>query len=114
MQPAIVRTRRIGDARGWFVESYSARRLAELGVAAGFVQDNHSYSAEAGTLRGLHFQRPPHAQAKLVRCVRGAIWDVVVDIRRGSPTFGRWVAAELTPDSGDQMFVPVGYAHGFR
>ena len=78
-----------------------------------FVQDNHSYSKAVGVLRGLHFQTPPHAQTKLIRCIRGAIWDVAVDIRRGSPTYGQWVGAELSADNGLQLLAPVGFAHGF-
>lgn len=113
MLPKLVRVRRFRDDRGWFSESYNARRLADAGVTDSFVQDNHSFSAPRGTLRGLHFQTPPHAQAKLVRCVAGAIWDVAVDIREGSPTRGRWVGAELTADGGEQLYIPVGFAHGF-
>jgi dTDP-4-dehydrorhamnose 3,5-epimerase len=109
----LVRPNRFGDARGWFSETYSRERYAALGIDCLFVQDNHSMSREPGVLRGLHWQAPPHGQAKLVRCVRGAIWDVAVDARRGSPTFGRWVSAELTADNGHQLFVPVGFAHGF-
>jgi dTDP-4-dehydrorhamnose 3,5-epimerase len=104
---------RHGDARGWFTESYSKRRLEDAGIFEDFVQDNHSFSASRYTLRGLHFQSPPHAQAKLVRCLVGAIWDVAVDLRKGSPTYGRWVAAELTAAGGEQLYVPVGFAHGF-
>jgi dTDP-4-dehydrorhamnose 3,5-epimerase len=104
---------RHGDARGWFTESYSKRRLEELGVVEDFVQDNHSFSAARGTLRGLHFQAPPHGQAKLVRCLAGAIWDVAVDLRQGSPTYGKWVGCELTAAGGEQLYVPVGFAHGF-
>jgi dTDP-4-dehydrorhamnose 3,5-epimerase len=113
MIPKRIVPTRHGDARGWFMESYSRRRLAEQGVDMEFVQDNHSYSAQRGTLRGIHFQTAPHAQAKLVRCLAGAIWDVVVDLRAGSPTYGRWVAAELTAAGGEQMFVPIGFGHGF-
>jgi len=109
----VITPRRFGDARGWFAETFSARAMAAAGLPDGFVQDNQSFSALRGTLRGLHFQRPPHAQAKLVRCTRGAIRDVTVDIRRGSPTWGRWVAVDLDADSGGQVFVPVGFAHGF-
>ncbi len=109
----LIRTKRFGDERGWFSETYNQRRLADAGVDEVFVQDNHSMSRPAGVLRGLHFQRPPHAQAKLVRCVRGRIWDVAVDIRRGSPTYGRWVAAELAADDDLQVFIPRGFAHGF-
>lgn len=105
--------RRHGDARGWFTETYSKRRLAEAGIDEEFVQDNHSFSAARGTLRGIHFQIPPHAQAKIVRCLAGAIWDVAVDLRAGSPTYGSWVAAELTASGGEQLYVPEGFGHGF-
>ena len=104
---------RFGDHRGFFAETYSRRVYAELGVDVEFVQDNHSLSAAVGTVRGLHFQMPPHAQAKLVRCGRGAIFDVAVDIRKGSPTFGQSVGYELTAENGAQVFVPAGFAHGF-
>lgn len=113
MLPKLVRVRRFGDERGWFFESYNARRLAEAGVSHAFVQDNHSFSVRRGTLRGLHFQAPPHAQAKLVRCGAGAIWDVAVDVRTGSPTRGKWVGATLTAEGGEQLYIPVGFAHGF-
>jgi dTDP-4-dehydrorhamnose 3,5-epimerase len=109
----LVKPRRIGDDRGWFSETWNGRKYEALGVGVGFVQDNHSLSRPAGVLRGLHFQTPPHAQAKLVRCVRGRIWDVAADVRRGSPTFGQWVGAELSAENGWQLFVPVGFAHGF-
>lgn len=105
--------KRFGDRRGWFTETYNQRAFAALGIADVFVQDNHSFSACKGTLRGLHFQAPPHAQAKIARCVRGRIFDVAVDIRRGSPTFGRHVAAELSAENGAQLYIPVGFAHGF-
>ena len=101
------------DDRGFFVETYNRSKYTELGIDIEFVQDNHSLSIEAGTLRGIHFQAPPHAQAKLVRCVRGAIYDVVVDLRRKSPTYGQWEGYELTPENGHQLFVPIGFAHGF-
>lgn len=101
------------DARGWFSEVYVEERWSGLGVNCRFVQDNHSYSAPPFALRGLHFQVPPHAQAKLVRCVRGHIFDVVVDVRAGSPTYGQWVGAKLSAKNGRQIFVPVGFAHGF-
>lgn len=104
---------RFGDARGWFSETWNAARLAAAGFEIAFVQDNHSMSTEAGTLRGLHFQRPPHAQDKLVRCTRGAIFDVAVDIRRGSPTYGRWTGVELSASNGKQLLVPRGFLHGF-
>ncbi|MFN3992620.1 MAG: dTDP-4-dehydrorhamnose 3,5-epimerase [Tabrizicola flagellatus] len=109
----ILTPRRFGDARGWFTETWNASRMAEAGLDLTFVQDNHSFSAAKGTLRGLHFQRPPRAQDKLVRCSRGAILDVAVDIREGSPTYGRWVAVELTADNGRQLLVPKGFLHGF-
>ena len=104
---------RFGDHRGFFAETYSQRVYAELGINERFVQDNHSLSAESGTVRGLHFQAPPHAQAKLVRCGRGAIFDVAVDIRKGSPTYGKWVGYELSAENGAQLFIPAGFAHGF-
>lgn len=104
---------RFGDARGWFSEVWNASRLSAAGIEAQFVQDNHSFSAQAGTLRGLHYQRPPHAQDKLVRCSRGAILDVAVDVRRGSPGYGNWTAVELTAENGKQLFVPKGFLHGF-
>ena len=104
---------RHGDARGFFSESWNRATLAAHGIEIDFVQDNHSLSARAGTIRGLHFQTPPHPQAKLVRCGRGALFDVAVDIRKGSPTFGQWVGAELSFENGRQLLVPVGFAHGF-
>jgi len=104
---------RFGDSRGFFSESWNRRRMAEAGVDIDFVQDNHSLSHTVGTLRGLHFQAPPHAQAKLVRCGRGRLFDVAVDIRRGSPTYGRWFGVELSFDNGSQMLIPEGFLHGF-
>ncbi len=104
---------RYGDARGFFSESYSRARMAEHGIGLEFVQDNHSLSHETGTVRGLHFQAPPHAQAKLVRCGRGRLFDVAVDIRRGSPGYGQWVGEELSFENGKQLFVPAGFLHGF-
>nr|WP_167547994.1 dTDP-4-dehydrorhamnose 3,5-epimerase [Corallococcus exiguus] len=100
-----------GDDRGFFLESFHAKRYADVGVVGPFVQDNLSRSVK-GTLRGLHFQEP-NAQGKLVQCLAGAVWDVAVDIRKGSPTFGRWVAAELTGENKHQLWVPAGLAHGF-
>ena len=105
--------RRYGDARGWFAETWNARTLASHGIVLDFVQDNESCSAAAGTLRGLHYQAPPHAQAKLVRCVAGRILDVALDARRGSPAYGRWTARELTAEGGEQLLVPEGFLHGF-
>ncbi len=99
----ILTPQRFGDDRGWFSETWNAPRMAGLGVDIAFVQDNHSMSAAVGTLRGLHFQAPPHAQDKLVRCTRGAIFDVAVDIRRGSPHYGKWVGVELTPQNARQL-----------
>lgn len=104
---------RYRDARGWFCETYNDAAYHEAGLPVGFVQDNQSYSAKAATLRGLHFQLPPHAQAKLVRCLRGRILDVAVDLRIGSPNYGRHTMVELSADSGLQVFVPEGFAHGF-
>ena len=111
--PILLKPRRFSDARGWLMETYSSGKAQAIGIDFPFVQDNHSYSAQEGTVRGLHFQRPPHAQAKLVRCVRGAIMDYAVDIRRNSPTYGKYVAARLTAGGAEQLFVPVGFAHGF-
>ncbi|MCQ4161235.1 dTDP-4-dehydrorhamnose 3,5-epimerase [Roseomonas sp. GC11] len=111
--PVLVSTRRFGDARGYFSETWSARDLAACGLAAEFVQDNFSTSAPVGTLRGLHFQIQPDPQDKLVRCLRGRILDVAVDLRRASPTYGQHVAVELSAENGLQLFVPVGFAHGF-
>jgi dTDP-4-dehydrorhamnose 3,5-epimerase len=109
----LLEARRFGDHRGWFTEVYSERAAAALGIDVRFVQDNHSLSRPVGVLRGLHFQTPPHGQAKLVRCIRGRIWDVAVDVRKGSPTWGRWVGAELSAENGRQLYIPVGFAHGF-
>lgn len=106
--------RRFADTRGHFVESYNKRAWAAAGLPTfDAVQDNQSLSREAGTVRGLHFQRPPHAQAKLVSCLQGRILDVAVDIRKASKTFGRHITAELDAESGAQLFVPQGFAHGF-
>jgi dTDP-4-dehydrorhamnose 3,5-epimerase len=109
----VLTPRRFGDDRGFFSETWNKERMAEAGIALDFVQDNHSISATVGTVRGLHFQSPPHAQAKLVRCGRGALLDVAIDIRRGSPTYGNWVAEELSFENGKQLLVPAGFLHGF-
>jgi dTDP-4-dehydrorhamnose 3,5-epimerase len=109
----ILTPRRFADARGWFSETWNADRCAEAGLPVTFVQDNQSHSARRGTLRGLHYQAPPRAQDKLVRCTAGAILDVAVDFRQGSPTFGRWVAVRLDAAEGRQLFVPKGFLHGF-
>jgi dTDP-4-dehydrorhamnose 3,5-epimerase len=108
----ILNPRVFEDARGFFLESYNQEMLRSHGIDTLFVQDNHSRSSR-GTLRGLHFQLPPAGQVKLVRVVRGAIWDVAVDIRVGSPTFGRWVGVELSADNFRQIYIPCGFAHGF-
>jgi dTDP-4-dehydrorhamnose 3,5-epimerase len=105
--------KRHGDERGWLSEVYSRKAMAQAGLECEFVQDNQAYSPTRGTLRGLHFQIPPQAIAKLVRVIRGAVFDVAVDVRAGSPTFGRWVAAELTSESGSMMYVPRGFAHAY-
>ena len=109
----ILSPRRFADARGWFSEVWNAQTLAGHGIGIAFVQDNHSYSKDAGTVRGLHYQRPPHAQAKLVRCARGRVFDVAVDIRKGSPTFGKWTGVELSAENGRQLLIPAGFLHGF-
>lgn len=109
----IITPRRIADTRGMFSESWSRRRLKAAGIDIDFVQDNHSISGARGTLRGLHFQTPPHAQDKLVRCGRGALFDVAVDIRHGSATYGRWFGVELSAENGKQLLVPKGFLHGF-
>ncbi|WP_102348326.1 dTDP-4-dehydrorhamnose 3,5-epimerase [Bacillus sp. Marseille-P3661] len=102
-----------GDNRGWFMESYSEAKFSETGMNLRFVQDNQSFSATKGTLRGLHYQLNPRAQTKLVRCTKGAIYDVAVDIRKGSSTFGDWFGIELTADNKKQLLIPKGFAHGF-
>lgn len=109
----ILSPRRFVDERGFFSETYNEKVFHAHGVDADFVQDNHSLSKQAHTVRGLHYQSPPFAQAKLVRVVRGAIRDVIIDVRKGSPTFGQHVAVELSAESGDQLLVPVGFLHGF-
>ena len=101
-----------GDSRGWFVEQYNAERYKAVGITANFVQDNESFSSK-GVVRGLHWQAGEHCQAKLVRVIRGAVWDVAVDIRKGSPTFGKYVSVILTGDNKKQFFIPRGFAHGF-
>lgn len=109
----LVTPKRHGDARGYFAETFIAATYAEAGIPGPFVQDNHAYSQQAGVLRGLHFQTPPNAQAKLLRCTHGAIYDVAVDIRQGSPTYGQYVGEELSADNGAQLYVPEGFAHGY-
>lgn len=109
----ILTPQRFGDDRGWFSETWSAARMRAAGLEVNFVQDNQSMSAAVGTLRGLHYQAPPHAQDKLVRCTAGLIFDVAVDFRAGSPGFGRWFGVELSPQNGRQLLVPKGFLHGF-
>ena len=105
---------RFGDARGFFSETWKRSALAEHGIDLDFVQDNHSLSAAVGTLRGIHYQAPPMAQDKLVRCTRGRVFDVAVDLRTGSPTRGQWVSLILDAATGNQILVPKGFAHGFQ
>ena len=109
----LLRPRRHGDARGWFTEVYNRDTFTGLGIGQSFVQDNHSLSVPPWTLRGLHFQTPPRGQDKLVRCIRGRIFDVAVDVRADSLTYGEWVGAELSAENGHQLFIPIGFAHGF-
>lgn len=109
----IIESKVFGDHRGWFTETYTKLKFEELGINIEFIQDNHSFSVQKGTLRGLHFQLIPKAQTKLVRCTKGKILDVVVDIREGSPTYKRWIAIELTEENKKQLLVPKGFAHGF-
>ncbi|WP_368417660.1 dTDP-4-dehydrorhamnose 3,5-epimerase [Rhodovarius sp.] len=110
--PVLIEPRRFADSRGFFSEVWKASIHAEIGITSSFVQDNHSLSRLKGTVRGLHFQRPPTAQGKLVRCVRGAIFDVAVDIRPGSPSFGKFITAELSAENWLQLWIPPGFAHG--
>ncbi len=109
----VITPRRFGDHRGFFSETWNRRALAEAGIDLDFVQDNHSFSADKGTVRGLHYQAPPSAQDKLVRVLRGAIMDIAVDVRKSSPTYGQWVGAELSAENGKQLLVPKGFLHGF-
>lgn len=109
----LVEARQFADERGWFMETYKKTPFADAGIEATFVQDNHSLSRRKGTLRGLHYQNPPKAQGKLVRCIRGRIFDVAVDIREGSPHYADWFGIELGADGGCQLWVPPGFAHGF-
>lgn len=102
-----------GDHRGWFMESWSEKNMEDIGINVRFVQDNQSFTAKKGTLRGIHYQQNPMAQAKLVRVVRGAVVDVAVDIRKGSPTYGQWTAVELSAENKRQFFIPQGFGHAF-
>lgn len=109
----VIEPKIFGDHRGWFTETYSKKKFQNLGIDIDFVQDNHSFSAQKGTLRGLHFQLEPKAQTKLIRCTKGKIIDIAVDIRKGSPTYKKWVAIELTEKNKKQLLIPKGFAHGF-
>jgi dTDP-4-dehydrorhamnose 3,5-epimerase len=109
----VIDSDKTSDARGYFEETWNQHWMQSHGIDTHFVQDNHSYSRSKGTIRGFHLQNPPTAQAKLVRCSKGAIFDVSVDIRRGSPTFGNWLALELSPENGKQLFIPTGFLHAF-
>lgn len=109
----VIAPQRFKDNRGFFAESWNRHAMEMAGLTYDFVQDNHSLSSNKGTVRGLHFQSPPHAQAKLVRCGRGCLYDVAVDIRRGSPTFGQWTGEELSFENGKQLLIPAGFLHGF-
>lgn len=109
----LIRPQKFGDHRGFFSETWNRQALREVGLDLDFVQDNHSFSAAKGTVRGLHFQIPPHAQAKLIRVVHGAVFEVAVDIRAGSPTYGQHVSATISAETWCQLLVPVGFAHGF-
>lgn len=109
----IIEPRVFGDHRGWFTETYSKQKFKENGIDFDFVQDNHSMSAQKGTLRGLHFQTNPKAQTKLVRCTKGRIFDIAVDLREGSSTYKKWVGVELSEENKKQLLIPKGFAHGF-
>jgi dTDP-4-dehydrorhamnose 3,5-epimerase len=109
----IVEPNVFGDSRGWFSETYNEKVFKENGIPIKFIQDNHSYSSQKGVLRGLHFQNEPYAQTKLVRCTKGKIWDVAVDLRKSSPTYLKWFGVELTAENHKMLLVPQGFAHGF-
>lgn len=109
----IIRPQKFGDHRGFFMETYNRKAYALAGITDDLVQDNHSLSAQIGTVRGLHFQSPPFAQGKLVRVVQGRILDIAVDLRKSSPSFGKWVSAEISADEANQIWIPAGFAHGF-
>jgi dTDP-4-dehydrorhamnose 3,5-epimerase len=110
----VIESKRFEDERGFFVQEWSARELAAAGLVAGLVECNSSFNGRAGTLRGMHYQTAPHAQAKLVRCVRGAIYDVIIDVRRNSETFKQWLGIELTGEDTKVLYVPPDFAHGFQ
>ena len=109
----IIEPQVFGDNRGWFMETFSKKKLADLGIKTEFVQDNHSFSAQKGTLRGIHFQNEPAAQAKLIRCTKGAVLDVAVDLRKGSPTYKEWTSIVLSAENKKMFFIPRGFGHGF-
>ena len=109
----IIEPKVFGDARGWFMESWSKQKFESIGINADFVQDNHSFSATKGTLRGLHYQINPMAQAKLLRCTKGSVFDVAVDIRKNSPQYAKWTGVVLSAENKKQLFIPRGFAHGF-
>jgi dTDP-4-dehydrorhamnose 3,5-epimerase len=109
----IIEPKVFGDNRGWFIESWSQKKMEEAGLHYNFIQDNHSYSSVKGTLRGLHFQKGSHSQAKLVRCAKGAVLDIAVDLRKGSPTYKKWYSIELSAENKKQFLIPRGFAHGF-
>ncbi len=113
MEPRVITPTRHEDKRGFFSESWNKKNFLAQGFDVDFVQDNHSLSNRVGTLRGLHFQYPPYAQAKLVRCGKGSLFDIAVDIRKGSPSFGKWLGEELSFENGKQLFIPQGFLHGF-
>jgi dTDP-4-dehydrorhamnose 3,5-epimerase len=108
LEPAV-----FGDERGWFMESYSTAKMENAGLSYDFVQDNHSFSAKKGVLRGIHFQNDPFAQTKLVRCTNGAVLDIAVDLRKGSPTYKKWISVELSSENKRQLLIPRGFGHGF-
>jgi dTDP-4-dehydrorhamnose 3,5-epimerase len=110
----LIEQERHADARGYFARTFCVQEFERAGLETAFVQANASHNARAGTLRGMHFQRPPHGEVKLVRCVKGAIHDVIVDLRRDSPTYGRWEGFDLTEENGRMLYVPAGFAHGFQ
>jgi dTDP-4-dehydrorhamnose 3,5-epimerase len=110
----IIEPVKFGDNRGWFKETYSEKSFKEAGLEYNFVQDNMSFSKEKGVLRGLHFQKDPFCQAKLVSCIQGSVFDVAVDIRKNSPTYGKWIGVELNPENGRQLLIPRGFLHGFQ
>ena len=110
----IIEPKVFGDKRGYFMETYNQKAFADIGITATFVQDNQSFTAQKGVLRGIHFQNAPHAQAKLVRVTRGAVMDVAVDLRKGSPTYRQWVTVELSAENKRMLFIPRGFGHGFK